>query len=182
VNDTLVTVVGNVVDSPRRVSLANGAVTNFRMASTARRFDSRTNEFVDAGTFWVDVECWNGLSSNVSASISKGDPVIVHGAITTHSWESENGRRSTPRIRAFAVGPNLVRGTALFKRDRSGRPAEPVEEAPGGSLSSSADGVPEESRPAHDLGGDLTGEDYAGGSQSLYELDSEDSSREPAHV
>ena len=36
-NDTIVTVVGNVVDSPRRVALANGAVTNFRMAATARR-------------------------------------------------------------------------------------------------------------------------------------------------
>src|SRR4051812_35644509 len=122
VNDTLVTVVGNVVDSPRRVSLENGAVTNFRMASTARRYDTRTQEFVDAGTFWVDIECWNGLSSNVSASVSKGDPVIVRGALTTHSWESENGRRSTPRIRAFAVGPNLARGTAEFKRNRAARP------------------------------------------------------------
>jgi single-strand DNA-binding protein len=36
VNDTEVTVVGNVVDSPRRVRLENSAVTNFRMASTAR--------------------------------------------------------------------------------------------------------------------------------------------------
>ena len=36
-NDTYVTVVGNVVDSPRLVRLDNGAVTNFRMASTAHR-------------------------------------------------------------------------------------------------------------------------------------------------
>ena len=61
-NDTMVTVVGNVVDSPRRVSLPNGAVTNFRLASTARRYDSGQQAFVDAGTLWVDVECWNGLS------------------------------------------------------------------------------------------------------------------------
>src|SRR3954467_4762467 len=123
-NDTITTVVGNVVDSPRRVTLQNGAVTNFRMASTSRRYDAATQEFVDAGTFWVDVECWNGLSSNVSGSVSKGDPVIVHGALTTHSWESENGRRSTPRIKAFAVGPNLNKGRALFTRDKSGRGAE----------------------------------------------------------
>ena len=44
-NDTTVTVVGNVVDSPRRVRLDNGAVTNFRMASTARRYDARQQEF-----------------------------------------------------------------------------------------------------------------------------------------
>jgi single-strand DNA-binding protein len=181
-NDTITTVVGNVVDSPRRVTLQDSAVTNFRMASTARRYDSATQEFVDAGTFWVDVECWNGLSSNVSASISKGDPVIVHGAITTHSWESDNGRRSTPRIRAFAVGPNLVRGTALFKRDRSGRPAEPADGTTNEAQPSAPNGAPDEEQLAQELGGDLTGEDYGSGSQSLYEVDSENSSREPAHV
>jgi single-strand DNA-binding protein len=138
VNDTLVTVVGNVVDSPRRVSLDTGAVTNFRMAATARRFDSRTNEFVDAGTFWVDVECWNGLSGNVSASVSKGDPVIVRGALTTHSWESEAGRRSTPRIRAFAVGPNLARGTSVFKRDKMARSGDPGDGASNAALSAAA--------------------------------------------
>jgi single-strand DNA-binding protein len=131
VNDTFVTVVGNVVDSPRRVSLDNGAVTNFRLASTARRYDAARQEFVDAGTLWVDVECWNGLSSNVSGSVSKGDPVIVQGALTTHSWESENGRRSAPRIRAFAVGPNLARGTAVFKRTSPvGAPRPPIRPRP----------------------------------------------------
>jgi single-strand DNA-binding protein len=151
------------------------------LASTARRYDSATQEFVDAGTFWVDVECWNGLSSNVSASISKGDPVIVHGALTTHSWESENGRRSTPRIRAFAVGPNLARGTALFKRDRSGRPAETAEGAGSGAPSSAPDGPLDEQVSTHELG-NPTGEDYDRGSRSLYEVDSENSSLEPAHA
>jgi single-strand DNA-binding protein len=180
-NDTITTVVGNVVDSPRRVTLEHGAVTNFRMASTARRYDSATQEFVDAGTFWVDVECWNGLSSNVSASVSKGDPVIVHGALTTHSWESENGRRSTPRVRAFAVGPNLARGTALFKRDKSGRSAGPADEPATGTMSSALGGATDDEQMARDLAQGLTSEDYDGGSRPLYEVDSEDS-LEPAHV
>jgi single-strand DNA-binding protein len=175
VNDTLVTVVGNVVDSPRRVSLENGAVTNFRMASTARRYDTRNQEFVDAGTFWVDVECWNGLSSNVSASISKGDPVIVRGALTTHSWESENGRRSTPRIRAFAVGPNLARGTAEFKRDRPARTAEPTD-ATAELEQASEEGFPES--PA-DL---LPGRDYVAADEALDQMNTDDLSAEPAHV
>ena len=179
-NDTITTVVGNVVDSPRRVTLQDSAVTNFRMASTARRYDSATQEFVDAGTFWVDVECWNGLSSNVSASISKGDPVIVHGALTTHSWETDNGRRSTPRIRAFAVGPNLVRGTAMFKRDRSGRSAEPVEESVSGPQSPG--GAAEDEQLGADLAQNVATEDYGAPSSALYELDSANSSLAPAHV
>jgi single-strand DNA-binding protein len=180
VNDTMVTVVGNVVDSPRRVSLQNGAVTNFRMASTSRRYDAGREEFVDGGTFWVDVECWNGLSSNVSASVSKGDPVIVRGALTTHSWESENGRRSTPRIRAFAVGPNLARGTAEFKRDRPARTGETVDRTTGEIQSAPMD-APDDGFPssADDL---LAGRDYVDADAALQHMDPADLSAEPAHV
>jgi single-strand DNA-binding protein len=181
VNDTLVTVVGNVVDSPRRVSLEHGAVTNFRMASTARRYDTRSQEFVDAGTFWVDVECWNGLSSNVSASVSKGDPVIVRGALTTHSWESENGRRSTPRIRAFAVGPNLARGTADFKRDRPARATEPGDATVTGLLSPSLEEASDDDF-LQDTEGLVRGRDYEGEGEALNDVNADDLSLEPAHV
>src|SRR3954468_23562831 len=178
VNATLVPVVGNVVDSPRRVSLSDGAVTNFRIASTARRYDTSTQQFVDAGTLWVDVECWNGLSSNVSATVSKGDPVIVQGALTTHSWENENGRRSAPRIRAFAVGPNLARGTAVFKRDRPARPAEPADVAADEQMPAAIDGAPE------DLGdssaGLAYGRDYEADAETLDQMNADDLSLEPA--
>ncbi|WP_100497622.1 single-stranded DNA-binding protein [Geodermatophilus chilensis] len=167
-NDTHVTVVGNVVDSPRRVSLENGAVTNFRLASTARRFDSQTQEFVDAGTFWVDVECWNDLSGNVSGSVSKGDPVIVQGTLSTHSWEGENGRRSTPRIRAFAVGHNLARGIGVFKRSRPVRAADPVPAAP-------ADDYPGAEEEL------VRGRDYEDGPETLHSVDTTDLTTEPAH-
>jgi single-strand DNA-binding protein len=180
VNDTIVTVVGNVVDSPRRVSLENGAVTNFRMASTARRYDAAKQEFVDAGTLWVDVECWNGLSSNVSASVSKGDPVIVHGALSTHSWESENGRRSAPRIRAFAVGPNLARGTSVFKRDRSGR-SEPADATASGPLSpAAADASQEDFPPAGEE--PTAGRDYVDVTETLHDMNPADLPLEPAHA
>ena len=178
-NDTIVTVVGNVVDSPRRVALANGAVTNFRMASTARRYDAAKEEFVDAGTFWVDVECWNTLSGNVSASVSKGDPVIVHGALTTHSWESDTGPRSKPRIKAFAVGHSLTKGRALFTRDKSGRAAESADA--GGSIPPVLGDAPQDEFPGtpEEL---LAGRDYEVEDETLNGMDADDLSREPAHA
>ncbi|MBB3082687.1 single-stranded DNA-binding protein [Geodermatophilus sabuli] len=180
-NDTIVTVVGNVVDSPRRYRPEGGSpVTNFRLASTARRFDSRSQEFVDSGTFWVDVECWNDLSGNVSGSVSKGDPVIVHGTLTTHSWESENGRRSTPRIRAAAVGPNLARGTAAFLRTRPARAADvgngPAEEAMAALPRPAADGFAAES----DI--PVPGRDYVDATAALHGVDATDLTPEPAHA
>jgi single-strand DNA-binding protein len=178
VNDTEVTVVGNVVDSPRRVRLESSAVTNFRMASTARRYDNGRQEFVDAGTLWVDVEAWGELGGNVARSISKGDPVIVRGTLTTRSWESEQGRRSAPQIRANAVGPNLARGWSDFHRPA--RPAQPS--ASDAATSSDAEPSPAEERLARDLADERAGEDYTGGPGALYELDSDEPSPEPVHA
>lgn len=178
-NDTFVTVIGNVVDSPRRVRLDSGSVTNFRMASTARRYDTKSQEFVDSSTFWVDVECWNDLGANVSSSVSKGDPVIVQGALSTNSWESENGKRSAPRIRAFAVGPNLARGSAEFKRTRVLRTTDPATEAGGPaqldqeSAEENFSGFPEHL---------VAGEHYVGADESSAGLPVGDRVPEPAHA
>ena len=178
-NDTIVTVVGNVVDSPRRATVGSGVVTNFRMASTARRYDAARQEFVDGGTLWVDVECWSTLSGNVSASVSKGDPVIVHGALTTHEWESENGPRSKPRIKAFAVGPNLQKGRSLFTRDRSAaRSTEPVDAEPVDATEPEPFGPGPGEEAAEEL---LVGRDYEVEGEAL-DLEDADLSREPAHA
>lgn len=151
-NATEITVIGNVVTSPSRVRTQGGSVTNFRLASTERRYDSTTQGFVDGGTFFVDVECWGELGGNVSHSVSKGDPVVVRGTIRTDQWESDQGPRSRPRVKAEAVGPNLARGTADFRRTQRAAPA-PTAEPP------SADGTEER--------------DYDGPSGPLYELDPE---------
>jgi single-strand DNA-binding protein len=174
VNDTEVTVVGNVVDSPRRVRLENSSVTNFRLASTARRYDSAKQEFVDSGTFWVDVESWGELGGNVARSVSKGDPVIVRGTLTTRSWDSEHGRRSAPQIKAVAVGHNLQRGWTDFHRPTR---AVPAADEPTGSAEPTA--LDEEL--ARDLAQErATEQEYAGGAGALYEVASDTSLPEPA--
>ena len=179
-NDTFVTVVGNVVDSPRRVRLANGSVTNFRMASTARRYDSKSQEFTDSGTLWVDIECWGDLGAHVSSSVSKGDPVIVYGTLTTHSWEGENGKRSAPRIKGEAVGPNLRRGTAEFKRYQPQRTTEPAVEHPGdGTPQAPHDGFADRPDEVAVL---LAGRDYEADVETLENMTADDHSPEPANA
>jgi single-stranded DNA-binding protein len=150
VNETDLTVVGNIVTSPQRSRLPSGdSVTNFRMASTSRRFDRETQAWTDHRTFFVDVECWGDLGGNVSHTLSKGDPVVVRGAIYTHEWDSDQGRRSRPQVRAEAVGPDLARGVADFRR--TSRAVPPVEE------------------PATDPAGEGAGDPYAGRSTDYIE-------------
>jgi len=167
VNDTPLHVVGNVVDVPRQNRTANGSVTNFRMASTARRWDDEAKGFVDGATLWIDVACWGDLGGHVARSITKGDPVLVVGNLLTESWDSDAGRRSSNRIKATAVGLNLARGWADFTRasrvDRSAAvpaaadPAEdasPVEDAYADRSTDYTEGA----ETLHDVDSDLTGE------------------------
>ena len=122
-NETSLHVVGNVVDVPRHNRTTNGSVTNFRIASTSRRWDDETKGFVDGAALFIDVACWGELGGNVVRSISKGDPVVVVGNLLTESWESEAGRRSANRMKATAVGLNLARGWSEFRRAARPEPA-----------------------------------------------------------
>jgi single stranded DNA-binding protein len=164
VNECLVTVIGNIVNAPQRSRLPSGdGVTNFRMASTSRRFDRETQAWTDNRTFFVDVECWGELGGNVSHTLSKGDPVVVRGELYTHSWDSEQGRRSRPQIRAALVGPDLNRGSADFRR--SARPATQAGSA----------GVPDDATaepPAEDPYADRP-TDYIEGEGTFSEVDSD---------
>jgi single stranded DNA-binding protein len=172
VSATEITVIGNVVNSPSRKRTQNGSVTNFRVAATERRFDSATQDWVDGHSFFVDVECWGELGGNVSHSISKGDAVVVVGAIRTHEWDSEQGRRSRPQIKAEAVAPNLARGVADFRRTPRAAAAASDESAQSADASAGRD----------ELEGLIEGRDYVGTDQTLNPVDSDELSPEPAHA
>jgi single-strand DNA-binding protein len=199
VYDTMITVVGNVVDSPRKVRLSAGSVTNFRLASTGRRFDASSQRFVDGATFYVDVECWNDLSNHVSGSVSQGDPVVVVGAISTHEWETDTGRRSKPRIRARAVGHDLARGMSTFTRLKragvgstgesrtgpadGGPPVDPSDEEYDGAVDRITGELIEGAAgdTAEEIDGLLRGRDYVTDPATLHSSTADDLAADPAH-
>ena len=85
-NETTVTVIGNVVDEPqRRKTEAGISVTNFRVASTARRYDRQDGRWIDGDSLYLKVSCWRQLADNVDRSVVKGDPIVVTGRLYTRS-------------------------------------------------------------------------------------------------
>jgi len=169
-----ITAIGNVVNSPTRNRTQNGSVTNFRMAATERRFDSATQSWIDGHSFFVDVECWGEMGGNVSHSVSKGDPVVVIGNIRTHEWDSDQGRRSRPQIKAEAVALNLARGTAEFRRTQRQAPVT-ADESPAPEDTSGA-------AESDEFGGLSAGRDYEVEVQTLDPVDADDLDPEPALV
>jgi single-strand DNA-binding protein len=140
--ETILTITGNVVDTPqRRKTEAGHSVASFRIASTERRYDRNDGRWVDGDSLFLKVTCWRALADNVDRSVVQGDPVIVTGRLYTRSYEVEGQRRSSYELEAQALGLDLSRGVADFTRTKSSGPTYEVnDEAQAGSHHGASDG------------------------------------------
>jgi single-strand DNA-binding protein len=119
--DTNLVVVGNVLTAPewRRLESSGSFVANFRIASTARRFDRESNGWVDGNSLRIRVTAWRRLAEGVISSIAVGDPVIVYGRLYTRDWKDDAGNnRISYEMEAYSIGLDLARGRAKFSRNR----------------------------------------------------------------
>jgi single-strand DNA-binding protein len=130
--ETNVTIVGNVLNEPvvRRILNDQTTVTNFKVASTTRRFDRLTNGWVDGAHLRVRVNCWRRLADNVSQCVRRGDPVVVTGRLYSRDWIGEDKvHRVTYELDAVAVGHDLSRGIDTFSRQRANLAVSATEDA-----------------------------------------------------
>lgn len=121
--DTPITVVGNLVADPElRYTPSGAAVANFRVASTPRRFDSQSNQWVDGEALFLTCNVWRQAAENVANSLSKGDRVIVNGRLRQRSYETREGEKRTVfEVETDEVGPSLRYATAqVVKTPRQG--------------------------------------------------------------
>lgn len=116
-NDCQMTIVGNVVDTPKLRRTRNGHnVANFRVASTSRRFDRESNSWVDGSTLFVTVTCWRALGENVAQSLRKGQPVVVFGRYYQREYERDEKLHTAYELEAITIGHDLTRGIAAFEK------------------------------------------------------------------
>lgn len=132
-HDVLLTLVGNVVSDPQeRITEGGSVVSNFRIAINPRKYDKFANRWVDGDSMFFNVICWRTLASNVTQSITKGDPVIVQGKLRIRRWESDERTGTAVEIDAVHIGHDLTRGVANFTRTKRG-PEEITQEPAGQS-------------------------------------------------
>ena len=112
--DTPITIVGNVVADPElRCTPSGAAVANFRVASTPRRFDSQSNQWVDGEALFLACNIWKQAAENVANSLTKGSRVIVQGRLKQRSYETREGeKRTVYEVEVDEVGPSLKYATA----------------------------------------------------------------------
>jgi single-strand DNA-binding protein len=121
--ETVITVVGNLVDDPElRFTPSGAAVANFRIASTPRTFDRQANEWKDGEALFLSCSVWRQAAENVAESLTRGMRVVVQGRLKARSYETREGEKRTVfEIEVEEVGPSLKYATAkVTKATRSG--------------------------------------------------------------
>ncbi|MFD3696726.1 single-stranded DNA-binding protein [Streptomyces sp. NPDC058646] len=120
--ETVITVVGNLVDDPElRFTPSGAAVAKFRVASTPRIFDKQTNEWKDGEGLFLTCSVWRQAAENVAESLQRGMRVIVQGRLKQRSYEDREGvKRTVYELDVEEVGPSLKSATAKVTKT-SGR-------------------------------------------------------------
>ncbi|MDJ0466166.1 single-stranded DNA-binding protein [Streptomyces sp. H27-C3] len=112
--ETVITVVGNLVDDPElRFTPSGAAVAKFRVASTPRIFDKQTNEWKDGDGLFLTCSVWRQAAENVAESLQRGMRVVVQGRLKQRSYEDREGvKRTVYELDVEEVGPSLKTATA----------------------------------------------------------------------
>ena len=135
--ETVITVVGNLVDDPElRFTPSGAAVANFRIASTPRTFDQQTNEWKDGDALFLSCSVWRQAAENVAESLQKGMRVVVQGRLKSRQYETARGReahrlrdrgrggRSVPEVRHRQGHPHpALRRWGRLRQGGGGAPA-----------------------------------------------------------
>ncbi|MEV6022960.1 single-stranded DNA-binding protein [Streptomyces sp. NPDC052036] len=120
--ETVITVVGNLVDDPElRFTPSGAAVAKFRVASTPRTFDRQTNEWKDGESLFLTCSVWRQAAENVAESLQRGMRVIVQGRLKQRSYEDREGvKRTVYELDVDEVGASLRNATAKVTKAAAG--------------------------------------------------------------
>ena len=139
-NETLVTLQGWLGTDVTLRQAGETPVASFRVACTPRRYQKKTDQWVDGTTQWFSVNAWRALAEHCERSLHRGDPVVVHGRLNAQLWSNSAGMEVTSYdVEAVVVGHDLNRGTSTFVR-----PPRPLGEGADGVGDDEADDGPDD--------------------------------------
>ncbi|MBF6275985.1 MULTISPECIES: single-stranded DNA-binding protein [Nocardia] len=126
--DTVLTVIGNLTDSPElKFTPAGAAVVNFTVASTPRYFDRNAGEWKDGDPLFLRCNLWRQAAENLAESLlSRGARLIVTGRLKQRSFTTREGdKRTVVELDVDEVGASLRFATATVTRTSTGESGGP---------------------------------------------------------
>ena len=122
--DTQITIVGNLVDDPElRFTPTGQPVAKFRIASTPRYLDKSTNEWKDGDSLFLTCNVWRQAAENVA----EPDPRHAGnrpGRLKQRSYETKEGeKRTVYEVEVDELGPSLRNASAKVTKVTRTKPA-----------------------------------------------------------
>ncbi len=148
-NETTLTIVGNLTEAPELRFLPSGAArAGFTVASTPRRFDRQAGAWVDGEALFLRAVAWAPLAEHACESLGKGDRVVVAGRLRQRSFDTAEGqRRQVIELEVDELGVSLRFATARPQRTAAPGRSDASEElgdtetSVGSSVEDSAEGL-----------------------------------------
>ena len=93
VNINRITLTGNLVADPvLRATSSGTSVCNLRIASSTRRKDSATGDWVDKPNYF-DIIVWGAQGATAAEHLAKGRPVAIDGRLEWRQRETPDGAK-----------------------------------------------------------------------------------------
>lgn len=119
--ETVITVVGNLVENPElRFTPSGAGVANFTIASTPRTLNRQTSEWEDGSPLFLRCSIWRDAAEHVAESLTKGARVIAQGRLKQRSYEKDGQTRTVYELEVDEIGPSLKFATAQVTKAGSG--------------------------------------------------------------
>lgn len=119
--ETVTTIAGNLTDDPQlRLTPAGDAVATFTVASSPRILDRRTGTWRDGDPLFLRCTAWRDTAEHVTASVARGDRVLLAGRLKQRSFETKDGdKRTVIELEVEEIGASLRYTTVEVRRDLS---------------------------------------------------------------
>lgn len=92
---------GNLTRDPEVRQVGSGdrqtSVANFTLA--VNRHFKRADGSKDKETTYVECELWDTAAEHLAEYCSKGDPLLINGALKLDTWETDGNKRSKLKVR-----------------------------------------------------------------------------------
>jgi single-strand DNA-binding protein len=103
------TITGNITADPELRFTANGtAVCNFTIATTPRKYDKATEEWIDGDTLFMRCTTWGTQAENMAEKLAKGARVVATGDLEQHQYtDGEGVERISVELSVDEIGSSL---------------------------------------------------------------------------
>jgi len=93
ININRIVLTGNLVTDPDLRATPSGTpVCNLRIASSTRRKDNATGDWVDKPNYF-DIIVWGTQGATAAKHLAKGRPVAIDGRLEWREWEAQDGTK-----------------------------------------------------------------------------------------